>query len=124
MGRSRSRSRSRDRDRGRDRSHSSSSSSSEDSAEREERMQRERDDREGGGAPRRSGGLGRYLALSGAIWLSHYISFYLVLFRVDLTKKPARLGLKCSSKTKCHPKNFTIPGRTTRFNRIYQNALK
>ena len=46
MGRSRSRSRSRDRDRGRDRSLSSSSSSSEDSAEREERMQRERDDRE------------------------------------------------------------------------------
>ena len=93
MGRSRSRSRSRDRGRGRDRSHSSSSSSSEDSAEREERMQRERDDREGGGAPRRSGGLGRYLALSGAIWRYLAISFYLILFRVDLTKESARLGL-------------------------------
>ena len=92
MGRSRSRSRSRDRDRCRDRSHSSSSSS-EDSAEREERMQRERDDREGGGAPRRSGGLGRYLALSGAIWRYLAISFYLILFRVDLTKESARLGL-------------------------------
>ena len=96
MGRSRSRSRSRDRDRGRDRSHSSSSSSSEDSAEREERMQRERDDREGGGAPRRSGGLGRYLALSGAIWRYLAISFYLILFRVDLTKESARLGLPLS----------------------------
>ena len=81
------------RSRSRDRSLSSSSSSSEDSAEREERMQRERDDREGGGAPRRSGGLGRYLALSGAIWRYLAISFYLILFRVDLTKEPANLGL-------------------------------
>ena len=54
-------------------------------------MQRERDDREGGGAPRRSGGLGRYLALSGAIWRYLAISFYLILFRVDLTKESARL---------------------------------
>ena len=92
MGRSRSRSRSRDRDRGRDRSHSSSSSSSEDSAEREERMQRERDDREGGGAPRRSGGLGRYLALSGAIWRYLALSGYLILSHSISCRSDKRIG--------------------------------
>ena len=92
MGRSRSRSRSRNRDRGRDRSHSSSSSSSEDSAEREERMQRERDDREGGGAPRRSGGLGRYLALSGAIWRYLALSGYLILSHSISCRSDKRIG--------------------------------
>ena len=43
------------------------------------------------GAP--AAAAGGYLALFGAIWLSRSISFYLVLFRVDLTKKPARLAL-------------------------------
>ena len=43
------------------------------------------------------GAIWRYLALdSGAIWLSHSISFYPVLFCVDLTKEPSALGLLIS----------------------------